>query len=279
MGFMGAQYVATSTTAENRHLANPVGTLSISCNASNQDVVSMGTVAARKAFKAVSNAKHILTVEVLADLQALSFRNAAGLGAGSRRIYDLLAQHFQVYDNTTIFHDELVRFRKLLFSSQLFDDLSIYWDGEAASAGLPGDAEAYMLHRPPLRLVQRLRCVEDSYSEAETTLQDGDVGVGPDGKVEAAALIELVAQTYAAARGYQDRCAGKAGSLGYLVGVSDFRIEQRPAAGQQLQIRVKSSSAFEDFFFVEGQVICEGRVVAGGTLKVWVQPDAKGEAK
>ena len=48
MGFMGAQYLATSTTAENRQIANPVSTLSISCNASNQDVVSMGTVAAEK---------------------------------------------------------------------------------------------------------------------------------------------------------------------------------------------------------------------------------------
>jgi len=129
MGFMGAQYVATSTTAENRQLANPVGTLSISCNASNQDVVSMGTVAARKAFKAVSNAKHILTVEVLADLQALSFRNAAGLGTGCRRIYDILCQDFRVYDNQRIFHEDLVTFRKRLFSSQLFDDLSIYWEG------------------------------------------------------------------------------------------------------------------------------------------------------
>ncbi len=129
MGFMGAQYVATSTTAENRHLANPVGTLSISCNASNQDVVSMGTVAARKAFKAVSNAKHILTVEVLADMQALSFRNAPGLGSGCRRVYELLAKDFKVYDNQAIFHDELMRFRKLLFSSQLFDDLSVYFDG------------------------------------------------------------------------------------------------------------------------------------------------------
>ena len=132
MGFMGAQYVATSTTAENRHLANPVGTLSISCNASNQDVVSMGTVAARKAFKSVSNAKHVLTVEVLADLQALSFRNAPGLGIGCRRVYELLSKHFKVYDNGTIFHDVLVRFRKLLFSSQLFDDLSVYCDEGSA---------------------------------------------------------------------------------------------------------------------------------------------------
>jgi histidine ammonia-lyase len=127
MGFMGAQYLATSTTAENRQMANPVSTLSISCNASNQDVVSMGTVAARKAFKSVSNAKHVLTLETLAQMQALSFRNAATMGKGTTRVYNALKPHFSVYDNTRVFHDDLVKFRKLLFSSQLFDDLSNYY--------------------------------------------------------------------------------------------------------------------------------------------------------
>ena len=127
MGFMGAQYLATSTTAENRQLAGPVSIHTISCNASNQDIVSMGTVAARKAFKSVSNAKHVMTLEVLTVLQALSFRNAETLGRGTGSIYALLAGDFQVYDNSRIFHDDLVRFRKLLFSSQHFDDLSFYW--------------------------------------------------------------------------------------------------------------------------------------------------------
>jgi histidine ammonia-lyase len=127
MGFMGAQYLATSTTAENRQLANPVSTLSISCNASNQDVVSMGTVAARKAFKSVSNAKHVLTVEMLAQLQALSLRNAETMGKGTTKVYKELKNHFTVYDNTRVFHDDLVKFRKILFSSQLFDDLEKYY--------------------------------------------------------------------------------------------------------------------------------------------------------
>jgi histidine ammonia-lyase len=127
MGFMGAQYLATSTTAENRQLANPVSTLSISCNASNQDVVSMGTVAARKAFKAVSNAKHVLTVEMLAQLQALSLRNAQTMGRGTTNVYNALKKHFVVYDNTRVFHEDLVKFRKILFSSQLFDDLEKYY--------------------------------------------------------------------------------------------------------------------------------------------------------
>ena len=126
MGFMGAQYLATSTTAENKQLANPVSTLSISCNASNQDVVSMGTVAARKAFKAVSNAKHVLTVETLAQLQALSFRNADKMGIGTKKIYRLLGENFVVYDNKRVLHEDLVKFRRLLFSSGIFDSLDPY---------------------------------------------------------------------------------------------------------------------------------------------------------
>lgn len=127
MGFMGAQYLATSSTAENRGLAAPMSVNSISCNASNQDVVSMGTVAARKAFRLVSNAKHVLTLEILADLQALSFRNADKLGQATGKIHTLLAREFEVYDDSRIFHEDLVKFRKLLFSTEIFADLSVYF--------------------------------------------------------------------------------------------------------------------------------------------------------
>lgn len=130
MGFMGVQYLATSSTAELRQLANPLGTLSISCNASNQDVVSMGPGAARKAMRAATMAKHVLTVEILADMQALSFRGAEGLAPATRRIHEVLSRHFSVYKNERVFHEDLVRFRKLLFSSQLFDSLKPYCDGK-----------------------------------------------------------------------------------------------------------------------------------------------------
>lgn len=87
----------------------------------------MGTVAARKAFKSVSNAKHVVTLEILAVLQALSFRNGDKLGKGTGRVYELLSKDFDIYDNERIFHNDLVKFRKLLFSSQHFDDLDRYW--------------------------------------------------------------------------------------------------------------------------------------------------------
>jgi predicted hotdog family 3-hydroxylacyl-ACP dehydratase len=143
---------------------------------------------------------------------------------------------------------------------------------------LPADTEAYMPHRSPLRLVQSLLRIEEDYAEARTILNTGDVGVGPDGRVEAAVLLEMVAQTYAAVQGYQDRHSGKPADLGYLVGASDFRIERRPPAGQPLLIKIKSSCSFGDFYLVDGQVLCEGRVVAGGTLKVWCNRSAGPQA-
>ncbi len=66
-------------------------------------------------------------IETLADLPALSFRNAGKMGKAIRRVYDVLGEDFEVYDNERVFRDDLVKFCKLLFSSQLFDDLSVYW--------------------------------------------------------------------------------------------------------------------------------------------------------
>jgi histidine ammonia-lyase len=121
MGFMGAQYLATSTTAENRQLSNPVSTNSISCNSSNQDVVSMGTVAARKVYTQVNNLKYILTMEILADLQAMSYKDPSRLGTEIGKYYQKLSAHFTVYDSTTVFHDMLTRFMELIFDENILE--------------------------------------------------------------------------------------------------------------------------------------------------------------
>lgn len=121
LGFMGAQYLATSTTAENRQLANPVSTNNISSNASNQDVVSMGTVAARKVYTQVTNVKYILTLELLADLQALSFKDPDKMGSEIARVYQKLTAHFAVYQSKTVFHELLTQFMDLLFEQDILD--------------------------------------------------------------------------------------------------------------------------------------------------------------
>ncbi len=61
-------------------------------------------------------------------MQALTFRHAAGLGHGTKRIHQQLSQHFRVYDNSRVFHEDLRQFREVLFETDLFDDLSAFVD-------------------------------------------------------------------------------------------------------------------------------------------------------
>ena len=117
IGFMGSQYLAVSTTAENRQLAAPMSVNTISSNENNQDVVSMGTVSARLALRSAENAELVQTMEILADLQALSFRNSGGLGEETAKIYAELSKDYEQYNCNKIFRENLLKFRKIIFDS------------------------------------------------------------------------------------------------------------------------------------------------------------------
>jgi MIO-dependent L-tyrosine 2,3-aminomutase len=69
-GFAGAQYVATALVAENRTIG-PASAQSIPSNGDNQDVVSMGLIAARNARRVLQNNNTILALEFLAAAQAV----------------------------------------------------------------------------------------------------------------------------------------------------------------------------------------------------------------
>ena len=70
-GIQGAQFTATSTTAENQMLSNSMYVHSISCNNDNQDIVSMGTNAALQTHKTIENSFEVLSIELIAIIQAL----------------------------------------------------------------------------------------------------------------------------------------------------------------------------------------------------------------
>ena len=76
-GFMVAQYTAAALVSENKILAHPASVDSIPTSANQEDHVSMGTIAARKAREIVDNAEHVLAIELLCACQAVEFRTAA----------------------------------------------------------------------------------------------------------------------------------------------------------------------------------------------------------
>lgn len=68
-GFAGAQLTATALVAELRQRAQMTATASIPTNGGNQDVVSMGALAARTAYEQTPHVARILSVHALAALQ------------------------------------------------------------------------------------------------------------------------------------------------------------------------------------------------------------------
>ncbi|WP_339609723.1 aromatic amino acid ammonia-lyase [uncultured Planktosalinus sp.] len=70
-GMQGVQFTATSTTAENQTLSNPMYIHSIPNNNDNQDIVSMGTNAAVMTSKVIENAFEVLSIELITIVQAI----------------------------------------------------------------------------------------------------------------------------------------------------------------------------------------------------------------
>ncbi|MFC5183293.1 tyrosine 2,3-aminomutase [Actinomadura harenae] len=106
-GFAGAQYPATALVAENRTIG-PASTQSIPSNGDNQDIVSMGLIAARNARRVLRNNETILAVELLAAAQAVDVAGRRdGLGSASRAAYELIRGAVPPLDHDRYMADEI----------------------------------------------------------------------------------------------------------------------------------------------------------------------------
>lgn len=90
-GMQGVQFTATSTTAENQTLSNPMYIHSIPNNNDNQDIVSMGANAALMAKKVIENTFEVLAIEIITLVQALDHLNKiTGLSPKSKDTYQTI---------------------------------------------------------------------------------------------------------------------------------------------------------------------------------------------
>jgi len=72
-GMQGARFTATSTTAENQTLSNPMYIHSIPNNKDNQDIVSMGTNAAWLTKRVIENSFEVISIQLLTLIQAIDY--------------------------------------------------------------------------------------------------------------------------------------------------------------------------------------------------------------
>lgn len=107
-GFMIVQYSAASLVSENKVLAHPASVDSIPSSANQEDHVSMGTIAARKAREILGNARTVLALELIAACQAVDLRDGAdALSPATRAAYSSLRSIVPMVDKDRIMQDDI----------------------------------------------------------------------------------------------------------------------------------------------------------------------------
>lgn len=134
---------------------------------------------------------------------------------------------------------------------------------------LPLPASDLIPHRGRMLLVDTFVFYDTGLGRAVATVRPDTMLLEPGGRLSPLASVELIAQTYAALHGWELKLKGLAPTFGYLVGVQSFEALHAVAAGQTLEIEVRTAGEFEDFAVVEGTVSCAEKLVARGKIKLW----------
>src|SRR5262245_54858487 len=116
-GLAGAQLLATSLAAEARLLATPASVQTISTNANNQDVVSMGCTAAKMTRAALPLLWKLVAIEALALTQAADLRGRPDvMGGDYRKLYELVRKVSPTLESDRPLADDIQRITALLQS-------------------------------------------------------------------------------------------------------------------------------------------------------------------
>ncbi len=138
------------------------------------------------------------------------------------------------------------------------------------SPNFPIPVEQLIPHRLPLRLVDRLLDYNGLLGVVESTLLPDSICIRDDGSIEQAAMVEMIAQSFAAVKGFADHQEGKQVNRGFLVGVRQFTFQGTAYKNERLLIYITKTGETDEFALAEGRVTREGEVLAFGNVMVWI---------
>ena len=122
-GFMIVQYAAAALVSENKVLAHPASVDSIPSSGNQEDHVSMGTIAARKARSILDNATRVLGMELYCACQAIDLTKNGPLGVGTQIAYDTVRKSADFVDHDRVMYPMLNACADLITSGELLHNL------------------------------------------------------------------------------------------------------------------------------------------------------------
>jgi len=118
-GLMIAQVAAAALASENKSLAHPASVDTIPTSANQEDHVSMGVTAARKARSIVTNVEHVLAIELLCAAQAREFHPEFRAGKGAQAVQEAVRARVPPLEKDRFLHADLEAAHELIVSGEL----------------------------------------------------------------------------------------------------------------------------------------------------------------
>lgn len=118
-GFMIAQYAAAALVSENKILAHPASVDSIPSSANQEDHVSMGTIAARKAVDILKNAQRVLAIELFAAGQAAGMSGEEKLAPATRAAFDTLRAEVPQIERDVVMYERMAKCERIVIDGRL----------------------------------------------------------------------------------------------------------------------------------------------------------------
>jgi histidine ammonia-lyase len=118
-GLMISQYTAAALVSENKVLAHPASVDSIPTSANQEDHVSMGTHACRKARDILENVLWVVAIELASAAQALDFNLPLRPGRGVEAVHRRIRAEIPHLERDLYFQPDLTRLRDMVRSGEI----------------------------------------------------------------------------------------------------------------------------------------------------------------
>lgn len=118
-GFMITQYSAASMVSENKVWAHPASVDSIPSSANQEDHVSMGTIAARKARMILDNAQKVIGIELFAASQGLYLRGDKKMAPATKAVYKRIRKSVAPIHDDIVMYEQMNKFDAMVKSGEL----------------------------------------------------------------------------------------------------------------------------------------------------------------
>ena len=131
-GFMIAQYAAAALVSENKILSHPASVDSIPSSENQEDIVSMGSIAARKAYEINKNVQRVLATELMVACQAIDFKKEFNLSDASKYIYSQFRKEvsFIEFDKDIQMYEELEKATNFIKNNEHIENVESLIDLE-----------------------------------------------------------------------------------------------------------------------------------------------------